>query len=72
MEQIRSKHSRLTFILDIQKKKKKNLESISTSPNSASNVCISVGSKFQARLRVGVSHVRGHKYHNFRDSLNPI
>ena len=69
MEQIRSKHSRLTFVLDIQKKKK-NLESISTSPNSVFNVCISVGSKFQARLRVGVSHVREHKYHNFL--LNPI
>ena len=49
------------------------LEFIRSQPNSIFNVPNSLGLTYLTRLRVGLSHLREHKFrHNFRDSLNPI
>ena len=53
--------------------RKRILEFIRPQPNSIFNVPNSLGLTYLTRLRVGLSHLREHKFrHNFRDSLNPI
>ena len=48
-------------------------EFIKPQPNSIFNAPDSLGLTYLARLRVGLSHLREHKFrNNFRDSLNPI
>ena len=43
------------------------------SPNSAFNVHNPHGTKLLTRLRVGLSHLREHKFrHSFQDSLDPF
>ena len=49
------------------------LKFIRTSPNSTFNVHNHHGVKLLTRLRVGLSHLREHKFrHNFQDSLDPF
>ena len=53
--------------------RKRILEFIRPQPNSIFNIPNSLGLTYLTRLRVGLSHLREHKFrHNFRDSLNPI
>ena len=53
--------------------RKQILKFIRPQPNSIFNVPNSLGLTYLTRLRVGLSHLREHKFrHNFRDSLNPI
>ena len=48
-------------------------EFIRPHPNSTFNIPNSLGLTYLTRLRVGLSHLREHKFrHNFRDSLNPV
>ena len=49
------------------------LNYIRPSPNSVFNVFDPTGLKLLTRLRVGMSHLREHKFkHNFQDTLNPL
>ena len=49
------------------------LKFIRPSPNSTFNVDNPHGIKLLTRLRVGLSHLREHKFrHNFQDSLEPF
>ena len=69
MEQIEFEYSLLSFLQTFQKT---NLRIYKPQPNSISNVSNSLGLTYLTRLRVGLSHLREHKFHhNFRDSLNP-
>ena len=53
--------------------KKSILEFIRPSPNSVFNCHIPIGIKYLTRLRVGLSHLREHKFkHGFQDLLNPM
>ena len=53
--------------------KKQVLKFIRPSPNSTFNVHNPHGIKLLTRLRVGLSHLREHKFrHNFQDSLDPF
>jgi len=53
--------------------KKQILTFIRPSPNSVFNCHHPQGLKFLTRLRLGLSHLRKHKFnHNFQDSVNPI
>ena len=53
--------------------KKNILQFIQPSPNSIFNCHNPKGVKLLTRLRLGVSHLRDHKFkHSFQDSLNPI
>ena len=53
--------------------KKKNLSFIRPSPNSVFNCHHPQGLTFLTRLRLGLSHLRQHKFnHNFQDTLNPF
>ena len=53
--------------------KKHILKFIRPSPNSTFNVHNPHGTKLLIRLRVGLSHLRDHKFrHNFQDSLDPF
>ena len=53
--------------------KKQILKFIRPSPNSTFNVQSPHGIKLLARLRVGLSHLREHKFrHNFLDSIDPF
>ena len=69
MEQIEFEYSLLSFLQTFQKT---NPRIYKPQPNSISNVSNSLGLTYLTRLRVGLSHLREHKFHhNFRDSLNP-
>ena len=49
------------------------LKFIRPSPNSLFNVSDSLGIKLLTRLRLGLSHLREHKFnHNFQDTINPL
>ena len=49
------------------------LKFIRTIPNSVFNVVDIYGIKLLTRLRVGLSHLREHKFrHNFQDTINPL
>ena len=49
------------------------LKFIRPSPNSVSECHNPQGIKFLTRLRLGLSHLREHKFkHSFQDSLNPL
>ena len=49
------------------------LKLIRPSPNSIFNCHNPKGIKLLTRLRLGLGHLRDHKFkHSFRDSLNPI
>ena len=49
------------------------LKMIKHIPNSIFDACDPVGIQLLTRLRVGLSHLRHHKFrHNFRHPLNPI
>ena len=51
--------------------RKRILEFIRPHPNSIFNVPNCLGLTYLTRLRVGLSHLREHKFrHNFRHSLN--
>ena len=51
----------------------KVLKFIRPSPNSVFECHNPKGIKFLTRLRLGLSHLREHKFkHNFQDSLNPL
>ena len=53
--------------------KEKIFSFIQSSPNSVYNCHIPKGIKFIARLRLGLSHMREHKFkHNFQDPINPL
>ena len=53
--------------------KKNILKFIRPSPNSIFNCHIPKGVKLLTRLRLGLNHLRDHKFnHSFQDSLNPI
>ena len=53
--------------------KNKIFKFIRPSPNSTFNVHNPHGIKLLTRLRVGLSHLREHKFrHNFQDSLDPF
>ena len=53
--------------------KKRILSFIRPSPNSTFNCHNPKGIKLLSRLRLGLSHLREHKFkHNFQDSLNPF
>ena len=53
--------------------RKQILKFIRPSPNSTFNVHNANGIKLLTRLRVGLSHLREHKFrHNFQDSLDPF
>ena len=53
--------------------KKNILKFIRPSPNSIFNCHNPKGVKLLTRLRLGLSHLRDHKFkHSFQDSLNPI
>ena len=53
--------------------KKNILKLIRPSPNSIFNCHNPKGVKLLTRLRLGLSHLRDHKFkHSFQDSLNPI
>ena len=70
MEQIRFEYSLFSFLQTFQKL---NPKIYKTSPQQYFNDPKSLGLTYLTRLRVGLSHLREHKFrHNFRDSLNPI
>ena len=49
------------------------LKFIRPSPNSLFNLSDSLGIKLLTRLRLGLSHLREHKFnHNFQDTINPL
>ena len=49
------------------------LKFIRPSPNSVYNCHNPKGLKFITRLRLGLSHLREHKFkHNFQDTINPL
>ena len=49
------------------------LKFIRPSPKSLFNVSDSLGIKLLTRLRLGLSHLREHKFnHNFQDTINPL
>ena len=49
------------------------LKLIRPSPNSLFNISDSLGIKLLTRFRLGLSHVRKHKFiHNFQDTINPL
>ena len=53
--------------------KKSLLNFIRTIPNSVFGVDDIYGIKLLTRLRVGLSHLREHKFrHNFQDAINPL
>ena len=53
--------------------RKNILHFIRPTPNSIYNCHNPKGVKLITRLRLGLSHLRGHKFkHNFEDSINPI
>ena len=53
--------------------KKRILSFIGSSPNSTFNCHNPKGIKLLSRLRLGLSHLREHKFkHSFQDSLNPF
>ena len=53
--------------------KKSLLKSIRLIPNSVFGVANIYGIKLLTRLRVGLSHLREHKFkHNFQDTINPL
>ena len=53
--------------------KKSNLQFIRPTPNRTFNCHNPIGIKLITRLRLGLSHLRNHKFkHNFLDCLNPI
>ena len=53
--------------------KKSLLKFIRTIPNSVFSVADIYGIKLLTRLRVGLSHLREHKFrHNFQDTINPL
>ena len=53
--------------------KKKLLKFIRPSPNSVFNCHNCKGNKYLTRLRLGLSHLREHKFkHIFQDTLNPF
>ena len=57
----------------IQTFKKRILSFIRTFPNSTFNCLTPKGIKFLSRLRLGLSHLREHKFkHSFQDSVNPF
>ena len=57
----------------IETLKKRILSFIRPSPNSAFNCHNPKGIKIPSRLRLGLSHLREHKFkHSFQDSLNPF
>ena len=53
--------------------KEKILNFIRPSPNSIFDICNPKGIKLITRLRLGLSHLREHKFkHSFQDTLNPL
>ena len=53
--------------------KKSLLKFIRTIPNSLFNVALIYGIKLLTGLRVGLSHLREHKFrHNFQDTINSL
>ena len=49
------------------------IRSIRTSPNNVFSIRDSSGLKLLTRLRLGLSHLREHKFnHNFQDTVNPL
>ena len=49
------------------------LKFIRTSPNSLFNASDSLGIKLLTRLRLGLNHLRKHKFkHNFQGTINPL
>ena len=49
------------------------LKSIRLSPNRFFNFSDSLGIKLLTRLRLGLSHLREHKFnHNFEETINPL
>ena len=70
MEQIRFEYSLFSFLQTFQKL---NPKIYKTSPQQYFNDPKSLGLTYLTRLRVGLSHLREHKFrHNFWVSLNPI
>ena len=70
MEQFRSHPSELKNFADF---KNSILKFIRPSPNNVFNCNNHKGIRLITRLRVGMSHLREHKFkHNFQDCLNPI
>ena len=68
MEQIRS-YSANSFNVF----KKEILKFIRPSSNSFYNCHNPIGIKYITRIRLGLRHLRGHKFkHSFQDSINPI
>ena len=62
------RNSKLASVL-----KKRILKFIRPSPNSMFNLHNPYGIKLLARLRVGLSHLRDHKFrHNFQNYLDPF
>ena len=60
-------------IMSISVFKEKILNFIRPSPNSVSDIRNPKGIKLIARLRLGLSHLREHKFkHSFQDTLNPL
>ena len=53
--------------------KKRILDIIRPLPNSIFNIHNPLGIKYLARLRIGFSHLKEHKFrHNFQDSIDPM
>ena len=70
MEQFRSFGTQEYFIFDF---KNSILKFIRTSPSNVFNCNNYKGIRLITQLRVGMNHLRKHKFkHNFQDCLNPI
>ena len=59
--------------ISLESFKKSILKFIRPCPNSVFNIHNPMGIKLLTRLRLGLSHLREHKFnHNFQDSVNPL
>ena len=64
---------RIKISKSVETFKKRILSFIRLSPNSTFSCHISKGIKLLSRLRLGLSHLREHKFkRSFQDSLNPF
>ena len=49
------------------------MKTVRSLPNSLFNACDPLGIQLLTRLRVGLSHLRDHKFkHGFQDTINPL
>ena len=70
MEQIKPQSSKMRWLQCFQKQHTKNYMA---SSNSFFDCSTLLGIKYITRIRLGLSHLRGHEFkHNFQDALNPI